>query len=269
MTEARYSQGHHDSVLASHNVRTVDDSAAYLRPHLAAGMRVLDVGCGPGSITLDLGRIVGPAGQVIGIEPVEAPLEAARRLAAELGDERTRFETGDVYALEYEPRSFDVVHAHQVLQHLGDPAGALRAMAALVRPGGIVAVRDVDYASISVYPELPELTDWLGLYRDVARANGTEPDAGRRMRAWGNAAGLGDATITASTWVFADPERRAWWGGMWERRILESDIARHAVEFGFADRERLEAISRAWRRWADDPDAWIGLTHGELLAVVP
>ncbi|KAB1660367.1 class I SAM-dependent methyltransferase [Pseudoclavibacter chungangensis] len=269
MTNARFSQGHHESVLASHGVRTAQDSAAYLLPSLRPGMRVLDVGCGPGTITLDLAALVGSTGLVVGIEPSEAPLGVARRNAEDRGDARTRFEVGDVFALDEALGRFDVVHAHQVLQHVGDPVAALRAMAAATVPGGLVAARDVDYGSVSIFPELPELGRWLALYRAVARALGTEPDAGRRMRAWAEAAGFEGATVTASVWAFADPSSRAWWGGMWSRRILESDIARHAVELGLADRPELEAISRAWSTWASSPDGWIALTHGEVLARTP
>ena len=96
-----YLHGHHASVLASHGARSAADSAAYLLPHLREGMRVLDVGCGPGTITLDLADAVGPAGAVVGVENVEGPLAHARRNAAARGDLRTRFELADVMALPY------------------------------------------------------------------------------------------------------------------------------------------------------------------------
>ena len=94
-----YLHGHHPSVLASHGARTAADSAAYLLPHLHDGLQVLDVGCGPGTITLDLAAAVGPSGVVVGVENVEGPLAHARRNAAARGDLRTRFELADVMAL--------------------------------------------------------------------------------------------------------------------------------------------------------------------------
>jgi ubiquinone/menaquinone biosynthesis C-methylase UbiE len=124
-----YLHGHHASVLASHGASTAADSAAYLLPHLREGLRVLDIGWGPDTITLDLAEAVGTTGEVIGIENVAGPLAEARRNAAARGDARTRFELADVMALPYAAASFDVVHAHQVLQHLTDPVGALREMA--------------------------------------------------------------------------------------------------------------------------------------------
>ena len=94
-----YLHGHHASVLASHGARRAADSAAYLLPHLHDGLQVLDVGCGPGTITLDLAAAVGPSGVVVGVENVDGPLEQARSHAAARGDERTRFERADVMAL--------------------------------------------------------------------------------------------------------------------------------------------------------------------------
>jgi len=263
-----YLHGHHPSVLASHGVRTAADSAAYLLPHLRGGQRVLDVGCGPGTITLDLAEAVGLSGQVLGVENVPAPLEQARRNAAARGDHRTRFEPADVMALPYAARSFDVVHAHQVLQHLPDPVGALREMVRVTRPGGLLAVRDVDYASMVWHPASAGMTRWLELYRRLARLNNAEPDAGRHLIAWAHAAGLTRLTPSASLWTYATPAQCAWWGGVWARRTLESTFATQAVERGLATPDELAEVGAAWKAWSTDPDAWFAMTHAEVLAHV-
>ena len=141
-----YTHGHAASVLRSHASRTVADSAAYLIPFLRPGARVLDVGCGPGTITADLAARVAP-GPVLGIEPTPGPLADARAHAAAVGAENAAFALGDVYALDHPDDAFDVVHAHQVLQHLGDPVAALGEMLRVCAPDGIVAARDADYAA--------------------------------------------------------------------------------------------------------------------------
>ncbi|MEJ2865237.1 methyltransferase domain-containing protein [Actinomycetospora flava] len=253
-----YSQGHAASVLASQTWRTVDNSAAHLAPHLAAGARVLDVGCGPGTITVDLARRVAP-GAVTGIEPDEATLEKARANADGVGN--VDFRTGTAYALPDGP--FDVVHAHQVLLHLTDPVAALREMLRVSR--GIVAVRECDYAAIALWPHDPRLDRWLEIYRAVAHAHGTEPDAGRRLLAWAHAAGATDVTPSASIWSFATPGERAWWGGQWAERIVASTIAERAVDGGFATRDELHDIADAWRAWAAHPDGWFSIPHGEVI----
>jgi SAM-dependent methyltransferase len=258
---AVYTHGHHESVLRSHSWRTAENSAAYLLGELDPGMSLLDVGCGPGTITADL------AGRVRHVTAIDSSAEVLAR-AAEGAPENVSFAVGDVHALAFGDGTFDVVHAHQVLQHVADPVQALREMRRLCRPGGIVAVRDSDYQAFTWYPEFPELDGWLSLYRRVARHNGGEPDAGRRLLSWARRAGFDGITATSSTWCFASPDDRAWWGGMWSERIVNSAIASAAVDGGFATREDLDRISEAWLAWAADDDGWFSILHGELLCRV-
>ncbi len=259
---ATYTHGHHESVLRSHRWRTAENSAAYLLPWLKSGDAVLDVGCGPGTITADLATHVTP-GRVTAMEVTAEALDLARTEIGRRGLTTVDFAVGDVHALDFPDGTFDVVHAHQVLQHVGDPVAALREMRRVARR--VVAVRDSDYAAFTWFPALPELDEWLDLYERVARGNGGEPDAGRRLLSWAHAAGFTDVTATSSTWCFADAEDRAWWGGLWADRILESDMARQAVAAGAATRPDLERISAGWRRWAADDDAWLSILHGELI----
>ena len=261
---AVYTHGHHESVLRSHRWRTAANSAAYLLPYLSAGQTVLDVGCGPGTITADLASIVAPA-RVTALEVTDAALDLARAEIKRRGLDTVDFAVGDVHGLDMPDGGFDVVHAHQVLQHVGDPVAALREMRRVARPGGIVAVRDSDYAAFTWFPRLPELDEWLDLYERVARRNGGEPDAGRRLLSWAHWAGFTDVTATSSTWCFATPEDRSWWGGMWAERILVSDMARTAIATGAATSDDLRRISAAWKRWAAHPDGWLSILHGELI----
>jgi SAM-dependent methyltransferase len=261
-----YTHGHAEPVLRSHRWRTAENSAAYLLPHLRAGQDLLDVGCGPGTITVDLARSVAP-GRVLGVDVSADPLGEARDLAASQGVAVT-FAVGDVYALDLPDDSVDVVHAHQVLQHLTDPVAALREMARVCRPGGLLAVRDVDYAATTWFPADPGLDRWLALYSEVARANRAEPDAGRRLVSWAHAAGLRDLTATASSWCYATPAEREWWGRSWAGRATASAFAEQAVAYRLAPRDELGEIAAAWLRWAAADDGWLAFLHGELLVRV-
>ena len=256
-----YTHGHHESVLRSHRWRTAQNSAAYLLPHLRPGLSILDVGCGPGTITAGLAGLVAP-GEVTALEVSEDVLGLAR---STVDAANVRFVVGDVRALEFPDDTFDVVHAHQVLQHLPDPVAALREMRRVCRPGGIVAARDGDYAAFTWYPRSSPLDEWLDLYERVARDNGGEPDAGRHLLAWAHAAGFSDVTATSSTWCYANPEDRIEWGGMWADRIRQSAIATRALETGMASADDLERISRGWRDWVADDDGWMSVLHGEVL----
>jgi SAM-dependent methyltransferase len=259
-----YTHGHHAAVLRSHTWRTAANSAAYLLPHLRPGQRVLDVGCGPGTITADLAALVGP-GRVTALDQADQVLAQARQAAAARGVDNVDFTTGDVHALDFDDDEFDVVHAHQVLQHVRDPVLALREMRRVCRPGGTVAARDSDYAAFTWYPGDPDLDAWLALYREVARRNGGEPDAGRRLLAWARQAGFTDVTPGASVWCFATGEDRDWWTGMWAERIVDSAIAAQAVTYGLATRDDLARMAAAWQRLGAAEDGWFTVLHGEII----
>ncbi len=263
---ATYTHGHHDSVLRSHRSRTAQNSAAYLIPLLRPSDHLLDAGAGAGTITTDLAGLVA---HVTATEIGPEELQFTRSAAAERGVMNIDFRIADIHALDFADDSFDVTHAHQVLQHVADPVQALRELARVTAPGGIVAVRDSDYSGFCWWPRLPALDTWLDLYRAVARANRGEPDAGRRLLSWAHAAGLTDVTATSSTWCYATPDERAWWGGMWADRIQQSAIARRLVDSGLATTDVLHEISDAWRQWAADDDGWLSIPHGELICRVP
>ena len=261
-----YTHGHHESVLRSHRWRTAENSAGYLLPALEPGQRLLDVGCGPGTITVDLAELLGPHGSVTALERTEEALDLARAEAQRRDARTVDFAVGDVQALDLPDASYDVVHAHQVLQHVDDPVQALREMRRVCRPGGLVAARDSDYSAFTWYPAVPALDDWLALYLRLARSNDAEPAAGRRLLSWSRAAGFTDVVAGSSTWCYASPMDRAWWGGLWADRVVDSDFARQAVDRGLTDQAGLARIAAGWRAWADEEDGWFSVLHGEVLA---
>ncbi len=262
-----YTHGHHESVLRSHTQRTADNSAAYLLARLRPGMTLIDIGCGPGTITLDLAQRVAP-GSVLGLDLEPDVLDGATARAAERAIPNVEFRVGDVYALDLPDDSADVVHAHQVLQHLSDPVAALQEMARVCRPGGTVAVRDADYAAMAWAPADGRLDRWLDLYRTVCHGNDAEPDAGRHLLRWAAEAGLDDVEPSASVWCFATPDTRRWWGSLWADRSRQSSFATQALDRGLATADELEEIAAGWHAWADDPTSWFTVVSGELLCTV-
>ncbi|MDN4615132.1 class I SAM-dependent methyltransferase [Leifsonia sp. F6_8S_P_1B] len=263
----RYTHGHHESVLRSHEWRTLENSGAYFAGLLRPGLSVLDVGSGPGTITFDLAQRVAP-GTVVGVDYSHDIVEHARRSAAERGVTNVRFEQGDAYALDVADDTFDVVHAHQVLQHVGDPIAVLREFRRVTRPGGIVVARDVDWGGTMWAPLLPGLGEWMRVNQAVQRANGGEPFAGRLLRSWALEAGFARVDSSASIWCFASDEERRWWGESWSVRVTESDFGRHARDEGIADDAALAEISAAWLEWSRHANGWYGMPHGEIVAHV-
>lgn len=261
-----YTHGHHPSVVGQHARRTAETDANYLLAHLRAGQRLLDVGCGPGTITVGLARVVAP-GETVGVDAVAAVIEEARGL--EGAPANARFEAGDGYALAFEDGSFDVVHAHQVLQHLARPVDALREWRRVLRSGGNVGVRDADYGTMAPSPQSRELTRFFALYHQVAARNGADADAGRRLAAWVREAGFVDLEVGAEVKVFAARADIENWGYSWAERTAHSSLATQAVGYGLATAGEIEELAAAWRAWADAPDAFFMYTNVHVIARAP
>ena len=260
-----YTHGHHEAVLRAHRWRTGANSAGYLLPLLRPGMSLLDIGCGPGTLTTDLARKVAP-GRVLGIDISAEVVPQAQAHARDAGVANVTFQVGDFRSANLAPASFDVVHAHQLLQHLRDPVGALRLMARLARPGGVVAARDGDYSAMSWSPPDPRLDHWREIYLAVTRRNGAEANAARWLLRWAGAAGLSDTVYTTSTWTFATPHDRSWWSAVWAERTTLSAFAHQAVEYRIATQKDLEDAAEGWRAWGEVPDAVFIVVLGEIIA---
>lgn len=265
MTTDRYSHGHHESVLRSHRWRTAENSASFLLAQLGAGMTLLDVGCGPGTITADLAaRVEG--GTVIGVDLSEEVVALARQQHLPSTGADLSFRIGDVYSLDFVDATFDVVYAHQVLQHLSRPVEALEEMRRVLKPGGLLAVRDADFGAFTWYPPDAVLTRWMDIYHQLTRRNGAQADAGRHLKAWARAAGFDDVVASSSNWTFQSDEERRWWGGLWADRIRQSEFARQCREYGLASERELAEFSDAFLRWSEEPDAVFIVVNGEVLA---
>lgn len=265
ITHETYTHGHAAATLRQHGRRTAEEAAAFLLPELKAGMRLLDVGCGPGSITRGLAERLAP-GEVVGIDLAKEALASARADAAERGLSNLRYVEGSVYELPFADGSFDVVFAHQVLQHLKEPSAAIREMLRVLRTGGWLAVRDVDWGTVAYFPPDPWLDRFIEVHVKTWTQNGGDPQMGRKLRAIMNASSVVDLRVSASEWCYATHVETREWGDAYAERLLTSPMGSSAVERGNATREDLEAMAVAFRAWSAHPDAFWAFTHVAALA---
>ncbi|KAL4949322.1 S-adenosyl-L-methionine-dependent methyltransferase [Aspergillus filifer] len=259
-----YTTNHAPTVLYVHSWRTAQNSAPHLLPYIKPTSRILDIGCGPGSITVDFASLTS-SGHVTGLEYVSDPLDEARSLAAARGVNNVTFQVGDIHALDFEDDTFDIVHVHQVLQHISDPVKALSEMRRVVKKGGIVAARESD--SFSWYPANKGIESWLSLTTTIASAKGGNPHPGKKIHIWAKEAGfeLGKIQRSTGSWCFSSPEEREYWGEGMARRMEDSGLAEQCLAGGFAGREDLEGIAKGWREWVGDEEGWFGVLHGQML----
>jgi ubiquinone/menaquinone biosynthesis C-methylase UbiE len=260
-----YTHGHAAATLRQHGQRTAEEAAAFLLPRLKPGMTALDVGCGPGSITRGLAERLSP-GEVVGLDLAASALAEAQRDASERGLRNLRYVQGSVYELPFADGSFDVVYAHQVLQHLREPGAALLEMLRVLRPGGIVAVREVDWGTAAHWPNEPWIDRFVQVHLQTWRRNGGEPFMGRKLRALFNAAPVTGIEVTATDWCYTTLAETRAWGESYAERLLTSPMGERAVEYGHATRAELEEMAAGFRRWAVHPDAFWTFTQGAVLA---
>ena len=141
-----------------------------------------------------------------------------------------------------------------------------RRMRALLTPGGVLGVRDVDWGSTTFYPENQGMRRFLTLYYELARRNGGEPNAGRHLRRWLREASFSEVRVTTATVSYTEPTATREWADSYAQRTLQSNLADKALEYGIATRSELEGIAAAWRAWGRDPDALFCFSHTEVVA---
>ena len=230
--------------------RSATRNAGFLLPHLRPGLRVLDVGCGPGAITVGLAERVAPGGTVVGVDRDAGWLELARSLATT--QPHVRFEEADGAALPFEDDAFDVAFLHAVLQHVDSPEAVLAEVRRVVTPGGIVAVGDVDLDFFVLHPRTPALDAAVALDRRHRR----QPDVGRRLPELLRGAGFDDVELTLQPNVVCGPESAAGVAASSAARLEADPYAEHAETVGWIDdRRELVAMADAWRTWAAQPGA--------------
>jgi SAM-dependent methyltransferase len=233
--------------------RTASQVAAFFLPYLHPGMRLLDVGCGPGSITLGLAAVVAP-GEVVGIDLQPSQVEQAHALTVAHGVANARFEVADTYQLPFPDQSFDAVFAHAVLMHLHEPARALKEIRRILRPGGVAGIRDPDWGADLFTPLTPLLEQWRGLRVQVRQHNGGDPFLGHRHRGLLLEAGFARAEATASVESVGTLEQTRRYAA-WLKAQLQG-FARTAMAEGWVDQATVDAIVAEIDTWAERPDAF-------------
>lgn len=227
---AHLSDGHPPPKAVHHEIRNADNSAAYLIAKLRSAkernpkLTLLDVGAGSGTISVSLAKHV-PDGHVTGIDISADILSRAEAVADMAGVKNVDFCQGDVYNLPFPDATFDITHCHQVLTHLARPVDALREMIRVTKPGAIIAAREGDYETESVWPHSPILDKWHNFIAKIMKFAGGSSTAGRQLLPWALSAGVERSQIelSFSTWSYVIPSDRQTWGmcrcrsGHWNR----------------------------------------------------
>lgn len=256
-TRERYSMGYSDYAREMMIQRTATAQAGFLLPHVRPGMRLLDVGCGPGSITLGLAQVVAP-GEVVGVDIEPDQLDHARAQAVDAGVTNVRFEVGDTYTLPFADGSFDAVFASALLQHLAEPLRALREFRRVLRTGGVAGITDPDWTFRVHTPSTPLLEQMVALRVQLYEANGGSPGYARHQRRLLLEAGFGRAESYPFAGGGGTPEwlQRFRWSQGSEFASFRDALVNH----GLADGATVDAIVAEIEAWSHRPDAMFTMT---------
>ena len=259
ITHEAYTQTRNEQFEAFLRGRTAATSAAFFLPHLRPGMRVLDCGCGPGSITLGLAEAV-PMGQVVGLELEPTQVEAARALAAGFDVRNVEFQVGSVYELPFPDAFFDAAFAHMVFIHLNAPVLALQELRRVLKHGGVVGLRDVDEGATVLAPASSLLEQARALELRILQHHGGDPFVGRQQRRLLREAGFGRSIGEATTYAGGSAETTQRYAGNWRARFESATHIRTAIEQGWATNELLAAMAEEITVWGGHPDAFFAMT---------
>jgi ubiquinone/menaquinone biosynthesis C-methylase UbiE len=259
----RYAGGYGPLTIQGLQHRTLARDGAFFVPYLAPDMRVLDCGCGPGVLTIELAGVVAD-GVAIGVDLEPGQVALARERAGASGCRNARFECGDVYALPFETASFDAVLAHAVLYHLRDPERALREIARVLKPGGFAGLRDADSGGDLYAPSNPLVDRAWSLVTRVFEHNGASLRFGRTQRAALRAAGFVRTQASASYDYVGTGGGTRWFSTFWAQ-FLGQQHAAVILDEGWATQPELDELLAALAAWGEHPDAFYGRCRCEAL----
>ena len=264
-----YTIGFSDEAVQQLSRNTAATSAAYLLPHLKPGQRVLDFGCGPGSISVGLAQAVSPGGELHCLDMEESQVELVRALAAAQGLENVRFHVADVTDLPVEDGFFDVVHGHDVVAHVPDTRAVMAEVRRTLKPGGLVACREMICESCFMYPDFGILRKAWDIYEDVVTTDGGHPQMGKELKTHLAEAGFAGIRIRATFDTYETPDDVAFVHGLIHQWLLAPGMTEAALNYGAGTEELFRSLAVGIDRWRDHPGALCAIAFGEALAFKP
>ena len=260
-----YTMGYNEEFLQLLHRRSAETHAAHLMPHLKPGLRVLDFGCGPGTISVGLARAVEP-GEVHGIDMEESQIGLARAAAAAGGHGNATFHVGDVTELPFEDNSFDAAHCHAVLMHVPDTRAVLSEVMRVLKPGGVIASREMIVASSFFQPDLGNFDAAWATFTRLLGGNGGHPQMGKELKSVFLEAGFQNIRATASFDHFGSAEDVAFLHGFVLDWFFSPNVVAAATAYGLATQEQFDNWRAALDQWKDHPGAFGGFAFGEVVA---
>jgi SAM-dependent methyltransferase len=255
-----YTHGYH-ATSKQMSLRTAETHASFFLPFLKSGLRILDCGCGPGTITVGLARAVAP-GAATGIDIAPSEISQARMNAERQGVTNVRFDVASAYELPFPDQSFDAVFSHAMLEHVGEPRRALGEIRRVLKPGGVIGLRDSILRGHVWHPADPVIDAAFDIWLKVWRHNGGDPDIGLEQPAMLSGAGF-EVFSSSAAYDIDFHDGMGWSIGP---LLLQSSFVETAIGQGWADYDALRRLHDGLVKWSQQPFAVWYFAWGEVVA---
>ena len=259
-----YTMGYSEEFLQLLHRRNAENNASYFLRHLKPGMRVLDLGCGPGSISVGLAKAIEP-GELHGIDMEESQIGIARASAEAGGHSNATFHVGDATDLPFDDGYFDAVHTHAVLMHIPDTEKTLSEIKRVLKPGGMLGSREmITLASFAGPVEALEPEAW-GTFGRLLEARGGHPNMGADLKNIFVDAGFVDIEASVSFDAFSTAEDVAFFHAFVIEWFFSDEVIEPATQFGIASREQFDRWRAELDRWDGHPGSIAAIAFGEAV----
>jgi 2-polyprenyl-3-methyl-5-hydroxy-6-metoxy-1,4-benzoquinol methylase len=248
--------------------RSAAEYADFVLPRIDAADRVLDVGCGPGSITLGLAEV---AAHVTGVDVDDEEFADARGYAADHGIGNVEFREGSIYELAFDDASFDVGTLFSMMETLDDPLAGLAEVRRVVRPGGLIGVSSIEYGGLILHgPDEALLRRFYELRLRIWQAQGdVHFHRGRELRSLLLRAGFVDVEVGLTYFSYGTEERIRQFGLGRAADCRDEWYVDSIARYGLAEPAELDELESAWIRWSESPDAFAAFAWGRAVARRP
>ena len=260
--------GFSEGILQALKRVTASTHAAYLLPYLRPGLRVLDFGCGPGTVSVGLAEAIAP-GELHGVDMEESQVNLARAVTEAGGRDNAVFHLGDVTALPFEDGFFDVAHCHNVLMHVPDTHAALTEVKRVLKPGGIIGCREMICGSSFTHPDFGILQKSWDMFTDLLEADDGHAQMGKDIKTHLLDAGFANIRMNASFTVYSTPEEVVFAHRLANQWLLSPEIMEAAIKYGAATEKLRHDIRIAYDKWVGHPGAFAAIAYGEAVANKP
>jgi ubiquinone/menaquinone biosynthesis C-methylase UbiE len=263
----QYTMGYGSSATAIMGQRTADSHAAFFLPYLKPRMRLLDCGCGPGTITLGLAAAVAP-GEAIGTEIEATQVAIAQENAARHDVTNVSFKVGSIYDLPFADSSFDAAFISAILGNLQDVPKGIRELHRVLKPGGVIGVKEFDHGGDIAYPMDAGMQKYIELYLRLRRENGHDGEAGRKIGVYLHEAGFRDLKVSARYENVSGPEVLSG-AAQLNVGLLKDGWASEFTRRGWATTADIDEMGQSWLNFSRTPGALLAVTWCEAIGFKP